>query len=141
MPDSLANGFGRTAGLRHRCRCSQLASGGSRFRYRDLHQHLSVFDSDWVAYQLTVFRIDSDAAVDDVKLPEVSRASEHSALQHALIKRRACMRTLVEKSVYVAVDVDEQNGDTIDLAGDKLTLPDLIKLDHFPPIAHLVSLR
>ena len=41
----------------------------------------------------------------------------------------------------LAVDVDEQNGDTIDSAGDKLALPDLIKLDHCPPIAHLASSR
>src|SRR5262249_12074673 len=49
------------------------------------------------------------------------------------------MGTPVEKSVYVAVDIDEQNGDTIDLPTDKIAFPDLIKLDHCPPIAHLVS--
>src|SRR6516162_7314397 len=119
----------------------QLASGGFRFRYRDLHQHLSVFDPNRIAFQPTVFRIDSDAVVDDVKSPVMGGASEHSTLQQTLVQRRAQMGTFVEKSAYVAIDIDEQNGNTADLAADKLALPDFINLDRRLPITHLTSLR
>src|SRR5262249_16300830 len=49
------------------------------------------------------------------------------------------MGTPVQKSMYVAVDIDEQNGDAIDLSTDKIAFPDFNKLDHCPPVAHLVS--
>jgi len=116
-----------------------LVSGGFRFCPCDPHQHRSVFNPDRIAYQPAVLRIYSDATVNDIELPEVARAGEHSTLQQALVQGRACVGALVEKSVYVAVDVDEQNGDAIDLAGNQIALPDLIKLDHRLPIVHVVS--